>query len=1032
MKLIRKIALAACSCVGAAALCGAILLTPQDASAEIGLAQPVALESEYAKGTELSIPYAQIQIGGVSYDTEIVLRYPNGEVSTASKVVLNQRGKYTLEYCAFTENGLEKVVKTFLVNEYLYSTDSRSSSSYGTYVHATSRPGLVTSLSVGEKFYFNQTIDLNGKTKDDSLVELFVTPKKQGLSDALNLIFTFTDIYDSENTVTVISKRLDREALQAQWQEVNLYTTANAAGQSPTGLERNGEGTVVLDGLTYKLHSNNIYGSSSKFAMAGIPAVNSDCSNIGQPTDVANQTLSVSMDYEQRRVYVNGALVVDLDEIKIFPIKQWEGFTTGECTLTISAASYNQDNFNMVITKLDDLAGEELSEIYIRDNLPPTLTVQYGEYENGFPDALVSKQYRVPEVVAYDVMDKYLDVTSKVYWAYGQNTQTSVKVTDGTFMPTKAGTYTIVYSATDYAGNTATLELPVLAKVVENSLELEIASADQTGKTGEFITVAEAEVKNAQGIAKYEIYAEYVNEAKGVFVRIPVAKQGKAAYTFCPLYAGEWTIVYEYSDYIESKVASYKVNVERNETPYIEQEVIVPKYLIQGATYTLPALYGYVFAEDGMPSEVKCTAYIKDDEKADRLLSGKGYTSYAKEYATLIYRLGEGENVAEKRYKIPVVDVNYDTDLSIKDYFIGDAFEKTAGSDRITLTTTETGTQSFVFANPVQVFDFKTVFHVPASANKYKRINVYLTDSEDANVTVKVSYIRNKAGNTTFTINDGDTEYISNADFVESNNENFRLMYVNKTRAISPTTAFSVEIKKDFNGNDFKGFASNKVYMTVELCEITGKSAIEFLNINNQPLSKITLDIIKPEISSSPIKGERYVGDKVVISATYMLDVLDPNIKCVAYVKTPSDKYAVATDGTVLKEGYDFEKDYTVIAEEYGSYTIYYACEDTNENLTIYSYVFTVKDVKAPEATLGYKVTTAKVGDTVVVANVIATDDSTGTDYIVTVTYPDGVRVGLKGNSFVATKAGEYTVLYLIYDENFNVTTLTYVINVTE
>jgi hypothetical protein len=71
-------------------------------------------------------------------------------------------------------------------------------------------------------------------------------------------------------------------------------------------------------------------------------------------------------------------------------------------------------------------------------------------------------------------------------------------------------------------------------------------------------------------------------------------------------------------------------------------------------------------------------------------------------------------------------------------------------------------------------------------------------------------------------------------------------------------------------------------------------------------------------------------------------------------------------------------------------------------------------------------------GDTVVVASVKATDDYTQTKYIVTVTYPDGTRIGLKGNSFVATKAGEYTVLYLVYDESFNLTTLTYVINVTK
>ena len=130
--------------------------------------------------------------------------------------------------------------------------------------------------------------------------------------------------------------------------------------------------------------------------------------------------------------------------------------------------------------------------------------------------------------------------------------------------------------------------------------------------------------------------------------------------------------------------------------------------------------------------ESSCLVYIKDDNGAERKLNGTGFTSYAKQKTTLIYRLGSGENVYEKKYEIPVIDVKYDGDLSIKDYFIGEKFTSEASGDRITLTATENGNHKFEFINPLQVFDFRTVFRVPAKANKYKRINIYLTDSLDA------------------------------------------------------------------------------------------------------------------------------------------------------------------------------------------------------------------------------------------------------------------------------------------------------------
>lgn len=166
-------------------------------------------------------------------------------------------------------------------------------------------------------------------------------------------------------------------------------------------------------------------------------------------------------------------------------------------------------------------------------------------------------------------------------------------------------------------------------------------------------------------------------------------------------------------------------------------------------------------------------------------MTGSKFTSYADRTVTLVYRVGSGSNVAEKSYSIPVKDVGYDKmNLQIKDYFIGENFSSSASNDRITLLTETAGTQSFEFINPLQIFDFKAVFHVSASANKFDRINVYLTDSEDPSVEIKASYIRYRAGNSLFIINDGETEYSSTGDFVESGTDNFMLLYDNFTKKI--------------------------------------------------------------------------------------------------------------------------------------------------------------------------------------------------------------------------------------------------------
>ena len=997
----------------------------------------ITFESEYALGTELEIPTSTIIFNGESYTAECVLRYPDGNAFRGGKAKLDVAGKYVLEYRASTPSGIKSVCKEFNVFKEVFAVGSKSTAYYGTVEHASEKAGLVTSLAYGDKLVYNRVIDLNGNTQEDTIISLFVNPVEQGLADALNVVFVLTDAHDSENYVTITSKRLDRDPLEKGWQERNTYVTANAVGQPATGLERNGNGDFAWNGGSYTLHRNNIYGAGIKFSMAGIPNYTSNkddvITDIGKPEDIATQELTFSMDYETRRVYMkdnnggNYTIVADLDDVSIFPTEQWKGFTTGECYLSVYATSYNQSSFNCVITNIDGVNDTGFNAEYIVDGSAPELQLIQDEYPDGFPEAIVGRTYPVPKVkLLNDEKDVYL--STKVYRKDGKGGLINVSLKDGVFTPKKVGDYVVVYTAKDFAGNTDEIVYEVKASVSTKELRVKLNGNAANGITGELLTVPSATILDAQGNSQLKITAKL----KDGDVSQEIAVDGENAYTFRPLHEGVWEIIYTYSDYLETKSRSIDVSVNKGEKPYIANEVTLPKYIIKGATYKLPVLTGYVF-ESGAPVETVCSVFIKDDAGTERALSGTALTSYAKEKATVIYRLTNGNAVSEKRYEVPVVDVGYDKvgGLKIADYFVGDNFTKEAQNDRIMIYTQKTGTQSFEFVNALQTFDFRTVFHISTAINKFQRVNIYLQDSENPDIEVKVSYKRNTAGNTLFTVNNGTTTYVATADFIESNSENFRLLYSNETRKISPSTAFGVTVEKDLKGNDFNGFPSQKVYMRVELEGITGKAGVEFLNINNQPMSMVSYDLLAPEISRNTETGKKTLGEEVVIKATYVADVLDPDVEFKMYVKTPSKEYAVSKDGVTLNEMASSLRDYELVLTEFGVYEVYYEAVDTNERRAIYSYVFEVVDKSAPTITLGGRITTANVGDTVVIADVSAVDNlSEKCTIFAKVIYPNGSMLSLPGNSFVATQAGEYVVWYFAYDELFNLSTASYVITV--
>ena len=722
-----KMKLVASVVCGALTLGGVVGLTTanvQNAYADTPeLTATINFNEDYAVGTVLTLPSSQITVGSDTFDAETVVRFPSGDVYAKNEITLSEAGKYTVEYRAISATGeLFVVEKSFRASNSFFQVSGVNSSAYhGTVENAPAREGVVASIAEGERLVFNQVVNISDYTKSDIIAEAFVAPIEQGLADALNVSFVLTDAYNSENYVVITNKRLDRTPLEAVWQE-RSYATANAVDQPATGLDL-GNGDFLWENNAYALHQNDLYGTPVKdFYMAGIPKF-SLTTGIGAPTDIATQSLKLSMDYAEKRVYMNGLILADLDDTSMFKQVQWEGFTTGECLLSVYASFYNQNTFNCVVTKWGEYEGAELNQGLLVDTQAPTLTLDYGEYEGmGYPDAVVGRNYPLPKIIAKDDTDRNVSIKAKVYKDYGTQDQVNVKVKNGAFTPAYKGAYTIVYTATDEFGNRSSLEYPVQAVVVNEPLTIALAGGENQVVAGNVIQLPTAQVQNAQGLAKLKVIARH--GASGTEEEISIV--GENAYTFRPLYAGAWEIVYEYSDYMETKTQVHTVTVESSQKPYIYEDANLPKYLIRGAVYPLPIVKG-VYLETGEPVETTASAYIIDDTKPERAINATRFVSYADEKATIIYRMGTGENVVEKRYEIPVVDVGYDTlNLRIADYFIAENFSVQANED-ITLTTTEKGTQSFSFIQALQTFDFSMLFHVSNGRNNLISPTVQVT-----------------------------------------------------------------------------------------------------------------------------------------------------------------------------------------------------------------------------------------------------------------------------------------------------------------
>lgn len=964
------------------------------------------VKTEYSLNDSFVPAAVKISFNGKQYPaTSYIVKYPGGRAYSQSEYVLDESGEYTVVYYAAAENKTVSAELKIKVSDNRYSfTGGNSSARYGA-DEKGGENGIIVSLAVGEEFVYNKPINLNGKTKADSLLKLYAVPDVVGRAEVKALRIKLTDVCDPDNYVEIYTfgNRWDDNEVK----DYPLYSAAAANGQPLTGLHFRYEqtpDTVLYQGQYYVPYKNVSYDMDTGYPSYGFSFV--------AKGGYGAKPYTLSCNYAEREFYgcksfaeLSNGVIADLDE-PLFFYDLWQGFKTGYATLSISADNYVSTSFNFVIT---DIAGDDLSCTDYKDITAPQIEVNYGEEnENNLPKAVVGKPYTIFPATAADTTDGTVPVNAFVYFG-NSSAAASIEVKDGKFTPTRTGEYYIVYRTADRSGNVGSVSVKITAKP-NDELSLSDLSLAANGITGVEYAITRPEVYGAEGKVKISVRATL---AGGETVYEAGERNGE--YVFTPLYAGEYEIAVICKDYVGEVVKKANVTVAANQNAVFTEKPVLPAAFVKKVGYKIPALSGYTFG-NGKPTVAAAKTYYSFDGGEFAEYTGGDLVIEADEKVFIRYEIDK--SVAE--FTVPVQNVNYDSDVSRKDYFYSESFSAEGTDDSVVFDALATD-GVIRFLNDVLVSDFSVVINF--GTLPFGKFVLRLTSVNNDGTSLPIEIKKSESGYALITVNGGKTYTVSSGVIVSD----IEINYKNGSDVLSIG-------ENSYSVNGFGGFRNHLAQLSFEItgAEI-GSSVLKIKSLNKQILSAQTGDYAAPAYSYEINNGSKRLGDEIVISRFTVQDVLCFKSYAELTVYDPSGNVCTATDGTLMKAVRDFDKEYKIKVDKYGAYSVKGKVYDEFGNSANVSITINAADDVAPTITLSEISATGQVGKFIKIAKATVTDNKDAAGDIklkIFVTDSNLKTICLSEDGFVATVTGEYIVTYSAVDSDGNYSFATYTISV--
>ena len=953
----------------------------------------ISLSDSYVEGEEIVIPERTLTYAGETAKASVTITFPDGTTTSNTTIKLSSVGKYTVGYTAMIGGRVYKQTETFIVKYKMVSYSSEMTSAvYGTHELAPTYPGLVVRIPDGDKLLFNEILDVSSSKISDVLFEAYATADNPGTLDFSQLWVQFTDIQDPS-----VYFRVRFIHTQSSAGGPYTYVLAGANGQPMTGLEGN------------KLHVNDIWGAICRHSFQSYYNEAN--------TEVGKTRLDVRFDAETKSVYCGNTFIIDLDSTQYFDTP-WSGFVSGKVRLSVWAESYASASANFVVTKAGNI---DISKTTIEENEPPVITVNTEYTADTMPKAEVGKPYSVPSATAFDIYSGSCEVATEVYYNYtAQASRVTLK--NGQFTPSYLGKYAIVYKAYDRMGNEASALLWVDA--IENVSAPEVSlksNLPASINAGSKITLPEYEVIGGSGNSIVKIY---VNDGESE------SEITSEEYLFNAV--GTHTFKWVATDHIgQTCELVVEVNSEKGNAPVFVDSPVFPKYYIANTPYLAPELYANDYTS-GVLVRRLATVTLTDANGSRVIANGEKFTPVVANNFDLVTLTYKVDSVVYE-VKIPAVKAKDDSGVYIANYFDLTGATLTLSSASGTITATQSN-GSWIFANSLLAEGLELVLDADSANSKFDAIKVVFTDSE--NPAQSFAVVLNNSGKTTV-IDIGESSFVDEgAGFAGTAKSNrFKIAYYQGALTVNGS---GLNVKSYSNGEAFNGFASGKVYVSLEFVNAEAGASYQIAEVNGQKVTTTTLDRVAPKITILGVTGGSYkINESTVLPAALAGDTLDPNVTFTLRVLSPSLEVVTSVDG-ILLDNVDPTREYEIKFTEYGPYKVSYQAKDSfSGRTTNLVYNINVEDSEGPVITFSSPFeTTAKVGDVLVIPNYTLSDNLDDASAIISMNscmVPGGEIVEmLNSNSIIATRAGVYQLRVFAMDTMGNITLFRINVVVTE
>ncbi len=988
----------------------------------------IAIPDSLVIDDTLEIPSAKVTVDGKTYDSKAKLVYPDKtaviKTDDYSSANLGVAGVYTLVYEAKDDEGARYVKEEkFTVADKLFRiTDPKSSIKYGHDSLADDGVnGLLVNLTRKDTLSFGKIIDLKDITKDTVLLSGFITPAMRGSFDFDKIVFTFTDVYDSDCTLSFQGRRSIGSDVHANGIS---YWMVWGNGQKGSGFEDS------------NFHHGDVWGTPYAHSFVAMST------GIGTPLKSYPQSSNTNefrlkFDPKEVKAYVSDKYVTDLDDPLLHDGENiWGGFKSGKVKLTVKVYDVVGETANFCLTSV--LGHDLTAENSFAETDAPIITVEdddgiLDDAGNCIPQAVVGGTYPVLNATAFDEYSGKTDVKAEVYYNYANpNARVTCVIENGRFTVSNIGKYTVVYTATDLFGNESKRICNVTSvSRLQKALTVKAQPSSEmlSGVCGMKIPVAEPVAEGGSGKIKINVYAEHGEKSFEV----------TDGYFF-PEEAGEWTVRYEAEDItmIAAEPFSYKINVSAGNKPIISDNLPLPEYVVSGFKYEVPEIYATDYSS-GTKKQILATLSVKDKNGTKEYEAGETYIPEVNsngEEVTLAVKAGA--STSERRVKAIVC---YEDDLlKIERLFVGEGFGTQRTDDGLIIGATKSGAVGWTFANPVAAKNSGVTIAGVKGKDNFETLEVTFADSVDKSIAITAKIINVKGKNARIKFGDADRE-ISQGFSITDNT--FEVGFDGKKVKVGK---IAVSVDKTDSGADFGGFPSEKVYITVKVTNTVVGAEYNVRKFDNNGITKLSVDRIKPRIAVNGDYGGMYdAGDVYTIASAVATDTVSPTLKLVVTAKTPSGAIVRDENGTEIS-GVPADKDYRFRITESGQYKVEYSAKDEAGNTATLNYGINILDKVAPTIKLAAAVKTAKVGDKITIPEATITDDVTPSDKIIvyrTVRCPDG-RLNVIGNSedetggdsvkttyvYTVRYSGEYKFMILAMDEAGNQTLAEFTVTV--